>query len=284
MQAKEEYCKHYIHGLVGKHTWNEKLRGFAVDHTQPADEGPLSPTLTGKLPPINVSAQEALLLAYMPHRDDFEDFDRETENLVAQIADKSVEDEDVDVALKLAQCDIYERRLREQVRRKRVARDYQLVAKFYRENPIVQIGGNNKISPTKISNQVKAAMKGEGPRQELMDSLRPLTQFYTAQEFSQFVNNLCVEKELKVRVRELCKYRGAGLTRIADLIPFEKQRFKEEQRLKRLAKVRPGKVAAPSAKFLPAHGDYREAQFNTRMTDLCRATFIMLCIFLRQYQ
>ena len=63
-----------------------------------------------------MTRQEALLLAYMPHRDDFEDFDRETENLVAQIADKSVEDEDVDVALKLAQCDIYERRLREQVR------------------------------------------------------------------------------------------------------------------------------------------------------------------------
>ena len=76
-------------------------------------------------------------------------------------------------------------RILTQVRRKRVARDYQLVAKFYRENPIVQIGGNNKISPTKISNQVKAAMKGEGPRQELMDSLRPLTQFYTAQEFGQ---------------------------------------------------------------------------------------------------
>ena len=51
----------------------------------------------------------------MPHRDDFEDFDKETENLVAQIADKSVEDEDLDVALKLAQCDIYERKLREQV-------------------------------------------------------------------------------------------------------------------------------------------------------------------------
>jgi hypothetical protein len=56
-----------------------------------------------------------LQLGYMPHRDDFEDFDKETENLVAQIADKSVEDEDLDIALKLAQCDIYERRLREQV-------------------------------------------------------------------------------------------------------------------------------------------------------------------------
>ena len=61
-QVKEEYIKHYIHGLVGKHTWKEELRGYAVDHTQAADRGPLSPTLTGKLPPINVNYQEALLL------------------------------------------------------------------------------------------------------------------------------------------------------------------------------------------------------------------------------
>ena len=44
------------------------------------------------------------------------------------------------MALKLSHCDIYEHRLREQVRRKRVARDYQLVSRFYRENPIVEIG------------------------------------------------------------------------------------------------------------------------------------------------
>jgi transcriptional adapter 2-beta len=252
--AKEEYIKHFIHGLVGKHTWKENLRGFAVDHTQSADAGPLSPTLTGKLPPINVNFQEALLLGYMPHRDDFEDFDRDTENLVAQIADKSVEDEDVDVALKLAQCDIYERRLREQVRRKRVARDYQLVSKFYGENPIVQIGLNNKISPTKISNQVKAVKRGDGPKQELIDAMKTLTQFFTAQEFQQFVNNLCVEKELKVRVKELCKYRQHGLTKVTELVPFERERFKLDAKLKRLAKVRPGAVA-PS-KFLPSHGDY----------------------------
>ena len=91
----------------------------------------------------------------MPHRDDYEDFDKETEDLVSQIADKSVEDEDLDVALKLSQCDIYERRLREQVRRKRVARDYQLVSKFYRENPIVTLGFRTKISPQKIYNQVR---------------------------------------------------------------------------------------------------------------------------------
>merc|ERR1719410_1296794 len=76
-EAKEEYITHYIHGLVGKHTWREELRGYQIDHTQAADRGPLSPTLTGKLPPIAVSGQEALLLGYMPHRDDFEDFDKD---------------------------------------------------------------------------------------------------------------------------------------------------------------------------------------------------------------
>ncbi len=48
-----------------------------------------------------MAAQESLLLGYMPHRDDFEDFDKTVEGLVSQIGDKSVQDEDVDIALKL---------------------------------------------------------------------------------------------------------------------------------------------------------------------------------------
>ena len=115
------------------------------------------------------------------------------------VGDRSVEDEELDLALKLSQCDIYERRLREQVRRKRVARDYQLVSRFYRENPIVEIGLGSKFSPMKISNQYKAMMKGDGPKQEIMDAMKSLTQFLTAQEFHNLVSNLCVEKELKVQ-------------------------------------------------------------------------------------
>ncbi len=34
--------------------------------------------------------------------------------------------------------------------------------------------------------------------QEIMDALKPMTQFFTSHEFAQFANNLCVEKELKV--------------------------------------------------------------------------------------
>ena len=267
-QAKEEYIKHYIHGVLGKYTWREELRGYQIDHTQAADRGPLSPTLTGKLPPIHVSSQEALLLGYMPLRDDFEDFDKNTEMLVAQIADKSVEDDELDMALKLSQCDIYERRLREQVRRKRVARDYQLVSKFYRENPIVEIGLGAKFSPLKIRNQVTAKKKGDGKQQELMDAMKSLTQFCTAQEFHLLINNICMEKELKVRIRELSKYRENGLKKQSELIPFETQRFKRETRLKARAKSgfgfkTGGTSTAPNSnlnsgqnRFLPQYGDY----------------------------
>ena len=79
--------------------------------------------------------------------------------------------------------------LLEQVRRKRVARDYQLVARFYRENPIVQIGFGAKISPQKISNQVKAVKKGDGPKKELNEALKHFNQFMTAQEFHQVPSN-----------------------------------------------------------------------------------------------
>ena len=41
------------------------------------------------------------------------------------------DDDEIEVALKLAQVDMYTRRLRERARRKRVARDFQLVTHFF---------------------------------------------------------------------------------------------------------------------------------------------------------
>lgn len=36
------------------------------------DTGPLSPSLTSRLPPLDVTVEEAAQLGYMPLRDDFE--------------------------------------------------------------------------------------------------------------------------------------------------------------------------------------------------------------------
>jgi len=251
VQVKERYIKCYINGVVGKYTWVEDSRGHQVDHTQDADRGPLSPTLTSKLPPINVAPNEALLLGYMPNRDDFEDFDRSNEAHVSQHGVKSVEDEDIDIAMKLVHTDIYERALREEVRRKRVARDYQLVSQFFAENPLIPFGA--KITPHKMANLLKLKREGAGgPKQELIDTLKPFCQFNTCQEFKSLVDNLCFEKELKVRIKELLKYRENGLMKANHLVSFEKQRFKREAKLRSSGRAN----EAQKLRLLPRHQDY----------------------------
>jgi len=249
-QVKERFIKCFINGPLGRATWREDLRGHAVDHTQDNDRGPLSPTLTSKLPPINIAPTEALLLGYMPNRDDFEDFDRSNEALVSQMGAKSAEDEDVEIAMKLAHTDIYERALREEVRRKRVARDYQLVCQYFKENPLIPFGV--KLTPMKMNQILKMKKHGtEGPKQELIDALKPFCQFNTCQEFKNLVDNLCFEKELKVRIKELLKYREHGLIKAEHLVAFEKLRFKREAKKNRAQ----GNVN-PTERLLPRHHDY----------------------------
>ncbi len=74
-------------------------------------------------------------------------------------------------------------------------------------------------------------------KQVLMNMLKPMTQFCTAQEFNQLCNNLCMEKELKVCVKKLLRLSDHGLYKVKDLVAFESLRFKRELKLKRLAKM-----------------------------------------------
>lgn len=53
------------------------------------------------------------------------------EQLVSSLQLNTAEDSNIEIALKLAHVDMYIRRLRERARRKRLVRDYQLVAKFF---------------------------------------------------------------------------------------------------------------------------------------------------------
>lgn len=59
-----------------------------------------------------------------------QEHDNEAEAIVSHLAINH-DDEDLDMALKLAQVDMYTRRLRERARRKRVARDFQLVSQYF---------------------------------------------------------------------------------------------------------------------------------------------------------
>lgn len=66
---------------------------------------------------------------------------------------------------------------------------------------------------------------------KIQDSLRPFAQFYNCREFDHIVRNLIKEKDLKFRIRELLKYRAAGITRVEECVEYEKTRVGPTKRL-----------------------------------------------------
>lgn len=204
--AKEKYINTYLLGTIGRHTWGpaSKHRPQLKDHSVD-DTGPLSHLLTQRLPPIDVTPEEAKQLGYMPNRDVFErEYDSSAEQLVSNLALSPV-DEDVDVVLKLAQVDIYTRRLRERTRRKRIVQDFQLIRNFFR-------GSNN------ITNIRRRQSKEQ---REFRDRFRVFAQFYTSYEFERHLNAFEREKALRIRLSELSRYRWNGLQQISECVHFE---------------------------------------------------------------
>ncbi|XP_036324252.1 transcriptional adapter 2B isoform X1 [Rhagoletis pomonella] len=202
--AKEEYVKRFVNGTIGLHTWTpaQSQRPLLVDHTS-EDNGPLGSTALQRLPPLDITNEEAAQLGYMPNRDGFErEYDPTAEQLISTMA-LSSEDIEADYLLKLAHVDMYTRRLRERVRRKRLVRDYQLVANFFRNRNYAQHPGMTR------------------EQKEFRDRFRVFAQFYTANEYERLLMSLEREKELRIRLAELCRYRYNGLTKIDECRHFE---------------------------------------------------------------
>ena len=77
----------------------------------------------------------------------------------------------------------------------------------------------------KMARDLKMIKNPSGPKAELIEAMKPFCQFNTCHEFKMLVDNLCMEKELKVRISELQKYRDHGLVRAEHTVQFEKIRY-----------------------------------------------------------
>lgn len=72
-EAKDEYITRYLEGSIGRATWgNIESTSRPSLHCADRDEGPLGPSAVSRLPPLAITADEALQLCYMSNRDDFE--------------------------------------------------------------------------------------------------------------------------------------------------------------------------------------------------------------------
>jgi len=217
-ELKEEYISRYLNGTIGQVTWNEigDVRPVLPEHA-PLDKGPLAPEVKARLPPIDVTPEEARELGYMPHRDDFiREYDTQAEELVSSLQLNLNEERKEEISLKLAIVDMYTRRLRERCRRKRVVRDYQLIAKFY--------ANKRKDAQKKVYTK---------EQKDFRENMKIFSQFLTSGEHERLIESIERERELRHRINELLKYRGMGLMTQEEIVHYEQHvAFQTQQQLR----------------------------------------------------
>jgi len=212
--CKDHYYTFFIHGNIGKVTFKNDIANRVTDHTTP-DGGPLSPSLTTPLPPMELTLQEQHELGYMPLRDDFErEYDNEAETLVSGLS-LNYDDEDIDTAFKLVQVDMYRQRLKERQRRKRIAREYSVIQ------------SSTTVGIKKTQANKKKISKDE---KEFQEKMRVFAQFHSHREHEQIFQNIQKEKKIKTRIKELMRYRRNGITKLDESTDFDAERVKREKK------------------------------------------------------
>ncbi|XP_050509666.1 transcriptional adapter 2B-like isoform X1 [Diabrotica virgifera virgifera] len=200
-EVKEEYIARYVDGNLGKVTMtNPNLKKpVLVDHTID-DDASVTPA-----PPLDVTLEEANLLGYKPYRDDYEmEYNMEAEGLVSKLSLDPEEDSGVEIVLKLMIVDMYMRRLKERTRRKKIVKDYQLVAKYFE---------NLRMDPYKA--QITRDQR------ELKDKFRVFSQFMRPADYERITSSLEKEKDLRHRLSELTRYRSLGLRTQEEINQYE---------------------------------------------------------------
>ncbi|TRY99650.1 hypothetical protein DNTS_018055, partial [Danionella cerebrum] len=248
-EVMDHYVSMYIHGNLGKACIPDSIPNRVTDHTCPSG-GPLSPSLTTPLPPLDISLVEQQQLGYMPLRDDYEiEFDQEAEKLISGLS-VNYDDEDIEIEMKRAHVDMYVRKLRERQRRKTIARDYSLVPAFLGRDKkdkeraggmaaVLGTGGAVAMGSAPTIIQAGPLVSSATPNQkrkitkeekEQRIKLRPLCQFMPQREFEEFFDNMHKERMLRAKVRELQRYRRNGITRLDESNEYEAARHKREKR------------------------------------------------------
>ncbi|KAG2465455.1 TAD2B protein, partial [Polypterus senegalus] len=234
-EVMDHYVNMYIHGNLGKACIPDSIPNRVTDHTCPSG-GPLSPSLTTPLPPLDISVAEQQQLGYMPLRDDYEiEYDQDAETLISGLS-VNYDDDDVEIEMKRAHVDMYVRKLKERQRRKTIARDYNLVPAFLgkdkkekeKEKDKAVTGNATPAATAATSATVKRKITKEEKEQRL--KLRPLCQFMAFRELEEFFENMHKERLLRAKIRELQRYRRNGITKLDESVEFEAARHKREKR------------------------------------------------------
>ncbi|KAG1650390.1 Transcriptional adapter 2-beta [Nymphon striatum] len=213
--VKQHFEDYFIQGNIGKATWNKEPLYTAKDHTTVKKAGPLLPGIPGKSSETDTNFEKTDL-GYMPRRDDFEwEYENGAENLISTLT-LSNDDEDVDTELKMVQIDMYHRVLKERKQRKQVVVDHNLVSQFYSQE-------NRQKTP----NGKKKSARDD---KDLREKFQPFAQFQSSAEIEQHTESVKKERDLKIRIKELSRYRRNGITKLKECSDFDSARYKRDRK------------------------------------------------------
>uniref|UniRef100_A0A914WI59 Transcriptional adapter n=1 Tax=Plectus sambesii TaxID=2011161 RepID=A0A914WI59_9BILA len=215
-EVKEHYDRFYLRGRIGQMANRGFVRPMATDHSKEHQEAAAANPLIS--PPIRntvhkISYDDLRLLAYMPHRDDFEkDWNNEAEELVSKLL-PAPDDDSLDKAVKLAHVDMYVRIVAERRKRKAMARDYDLVPAFFKQEKPGLASKAWQYTP-----QQYQKIKREN---DLREQMKKFAQLMPATEFEEIIDGLAKQDLLKERIEELQKYRKNGVTTLEEGAQFD---------------------------------------------------------------
>ncbi|KAL8586905.1 hypothetical protein ACOMHN_051010 [Nucella lapillus] len=214
-ECENHYIKFYIEGNIGKNTFPSDPFSRVTDCSS-TDGGPLSPSITTPLPPLELSLQEQQELGYMPLRNDFErEHDNDAETLVSGLS-VNADDDELDLNVKLSSIAKYRMRLRERDRRKHIARRHSLISTSL-------IPNRNCKTPTPKRKFVKED-------REFVEKMKVGTQFQTSSDVDRLQEGLIKEKEEKSKFTQMIEIRKQGITILNDVEEFEEEKYKREKR------------------------------------------------------
>lgn len=194
-EIEEHYMNCYIESLdMGRLTVPNDIPNRMTDHTPPLHESILSVQLT----PVDITKGQALEMAFMPLRDDYEmEHHNEAEVIISGLVINREEDE-VDLHLKLARVEMYLDSLKERYRRKTIAREYHIIEKFF--------------------GKARTEIKQD---HELLKRLRHCSQYMRKEQFLQFAKDARKEQNLHARIKQLKIYRKHGITQLNEGLEFD---------------------------------------------------------------
>jgi len=205
--------QYFVNGPIARRTYLESERGQASDHTNKSRQSPEK-----KAPPslAEISTEERIVLGWLPVRDEFEvEHCNEAECMVSVLDPGKNDDleDDLDIALKMTHCEMYQSKLKERQRRRKFAREFGLVKMFCAEEELSRQG----------------IKKRKDNKAELLEKLRIVANFQSFDEHTRFIANISRERDLRGRIRELTRYRKNGIRRIRDAEDYEDQRSRRNK-------------------------------------------------------